>query len=117
MAARVNGLNKNESYRIKAWIKPQAGANFGIAARDQPDKDNGQNNGRVIFDLANQKVLSTHGNLNQGIELVGDWLTVWIDLLTTDGQYVVNFYVCNGDWEVYKGDGKLGVILGGIALE
>jgi hypothetical protein len=117
LAARVNGLIKNERYRITAWIKPQAGANFGIAARDQPDKDSGQNNARVIFDLASQKVLSTHGNVQEGIELVGDWLTVWIDLFTTDGQYLVNFYVCNGDSESFTGDGKIGVILGGIAAE
>ena len=117
LAARVNGLIKNERYRITAWIKPQAGANFGIAARDQPDKDSGQNNARVIFDLGSQKVLSTHGNVQEGIELVGDWLTVWIDLFTTDGQYLVNFYVCNGDSESFTGDGKIGVILGGIAAE
>ena len=117
LAARLNGLVKNERYRITAWIKPQAGANFGIAARDQPDKDSGQNNARVIFDLASQKVLSTHGNVQEGIELVGDWLTVWIDLFTTDGQYLVNFYVCNGDSESFTGDGKIGVILGGIAAE
>jgi len=61
--------------------------------------------------------LLTAGNVNPSIELVGDWLTVWMDLLTTDGQYVVDFYVCNGDSESYIGDGKLGVILGGIAAE
>ena len=64
---------------------------FRIPARDQPDKDSGQNNARVIFDLASQKVLSTHGNVQEGIELVGDWLTVWIDLLTTDGQMSSGF--------------------------
>jgi hypothetical protein len=117
LAARVNGLTKNERYRITAWVKPQAGATFEIAARDQADQDKGQNNGRAMFDLASQQVLLTAGNVNPSIELVGDWLTVRMDLLTTDGQYVVVFYVCNGDAESYIGDGKLGVILGGIAAE
>ena len=62
LAFRVNGLIKNERYRITAWIKPQAGANFGIAARDQADKDNGPNNARAFFDLAGRRVLSAHGN-------------------------------------------------------
>ena len=113
----MSGLVKNENYRITAWVRPQAGANFGIAARDQAHKDNGPNNSRVIFDLYNQNVLSVSGNGKPGIELVGTWLTAWIDLVTTDGQFVVNFYVCNREAESYAGDGKLGVILGGIAAD
>jgi hypothetical protein len=44
-------------------------------------------------------------------------VTVWIDLPTADGQYVVNFYVCRGDVDSYRGDGKLGIILGGTAAD
>jgi hypothetical protein len=117
VAARVSGLIKNERYRITAWIVPQGGANFGIAARDQADKDNGLNNGRAIFDLASLKVLLASGNVKAGIEQVGQWVTVWIDLRTTDGQYVVNFYLCSGGAESYTGDGRLGVILGGISAD
>jgi hypothetical protein len=117
LAFRVNGLVKNERYRITAWIKPQAGANLEIAARDQADKDNGPNNARVLFDVAGRTVLSAQGNALTGIEQVGDWLTVWLDLLTTDGQAVVNFYVCNGDAESYTADGRLGIILGGTEAD
>ena len=106
LAVRVNELVKNERFRITAWIRPQAGANLEIAARDQADKDNGPNNARAFFDLAGRRVLSAQGNAKSGIEQVGDWLTVWLDLLTTDGQAVVNFYVCNGDAESYTADGK-----------
>ena len=106
LAVRVNELVKNERYRITAWIRPQAGANLEIAARDQADKDNGPNNARVLFDVAGRTVLSAQGNAITGIEQVGDWLTVWLDLLTTDGQAVVNFYVCNGDAESYTADGR-----------
>jgi hypothetical protein len=117
VAARVTELDRNQKYRITAWIKPQAGANFAITARDQPDKDNGPNNGGAIFDLAARKVLSAYGNAEPGIDQVGDWVKVWIDLLTTDGQYVVNFSVCNGAATAFAGDGRLGVILGGIAVD
>jgi hypothetical protein len=117
LAFRVNKLIKNERYRITAWIKPQAGANFGIAARDQVAKDNGPNNARAYFDLEDRRILSAHGNGKPGIEQVGAWMTVWMDLLTTDGQYVVNFYVSSGDADSYRGDGRLGIILGGTAAD
>ena len=115
LAFRVTGLVKNERYRIAAWVRPQAGANFGIAARDQADNDNGPNNSRAVFDLASRNVLMAKGNGTPGIALAGDWLLVWMDLGTTDGQYVVSFYVCNRDAKSYAADGQLAVILGGIA--
>ncbi len=117
LAVRLNGLVKNKRHRITAWVKPQAGANFGIAARDQADKDDGPNKGRAFFDLAGRSVLSVDGNAKPSIDQVGGWLTVWLDLLTTDGQYVVNFYVCSGSAESYTADGRLGIILGGTAAD
>jgi hypothetical protein len=117
VAVRLSGLPKNEKYRIAAWIRPQAGANFAIGARDQADKENGPNNGGAIFDLAARKVLSPYGNAKPGIEQIGDWLKVWLDLPTMDGQFVVNFSVCKGSATNYAGDGKLGVALGGMAVD
>jgi hypothetical protein len=64
LAFRVNGLIKNERYRITAWIKPQAGASFEIAARDQVAEDNGPNNARAYFDLAGRRILAAHGTEN-----------------------------------------------------
>ena len=61
-------------------------------------------------------ILTSDGNARAGIEETGEWLTVWIDLPTTDGQYVVNFYIYSGGQFSYPGDGKLGVILGGVAI-
>jgi hypothetical protein len=117
VAAQVAGLVNNERYRITAWVRPQAGANFGIGARDQVDKTNGANNGRVTFDLSNRKILTLDGDARAGIEQTGEWFTVWIGLPTTDGQYVVNFYIYSGAQFSYPGDGKLGVILGGVAID
>jgi len=68
VAARINGLTKNERYRITAWVRPLAGANFGIAARDQPDNSDGPNNGRAIFDLAKQSVLRGSGKGQPGLD-------------------------------------------------
>jgi len=74
VAARVTGLTKNTRYRLTAWVRPLAGANFGIGARDQADMADGPNNSRAVFDLATQKVLITAGNGKPGIEEVGEWL-------------------------------------------
>lgn len=118
VTALVAGLIKNETYRITAWIRPLSGANFAIEARDQAGKAAGSNNGHVIFDLANQKVLSATGNGKPGIREVGDWLTVWLDLPTSDGQYVVNFYVCDGKGaEAYAADGRLGMLFAGLSAD
>jgi hypothetical protein len=72
---------------------------------------------RVTFDLSNRKVLTSDGNGRAGIEQGGEWLRAWIDLPTTDGNYVVNFYVYSGAQFSFAGDGKLGVLLGGVAVE
>ena len=77
---------------ISSWGKPSA---EGPAA--QVDKTNGPNNGRITFDLLNWKIFRHRmENARAGIEQTGEWLTVWIDLPTTDGQYVVNFYIYSG---------------------
>lgn len=98
-------------------MRPQVGANFGISARDQIDKPEGPNKARITFDLSNRKILTSDGNARGGIEQVGEWLTVRINLPTTDGRYVVNFYVYSGAQFSYPGDGKLGVLLGGVAVD
>jgi hypothetical protein len=117
VAAQVGGLAQNKRYRVTAWVRPQAGTNFGIGARDQVDKPNGPNYARVTFDLSNRKILTSDGNARAGIEQVGEWLTAWIDLPTTDGQYVVNSYIYSNAQFSFAGDGKLGVLLGGVAVD
>jgi hypothetical protein len=117
VAVRVSGLIKNESYRITAWIRPQGVANFGISARDQADKQDGPNKNLAIFDLARRDILSAEGKGKPGIRQRGDWLAVWTDLLTTDGQYIINFYICNRDERSYMANGRFEVILGGIGVD
>jgi len=115
VAVRVSGLRKDERYRITAWIRPQGGANFGISVRDQADKQDGPNKSLAIFDLARRDILSAEGK--SGIRQSGDWLAVWTDLLTTDGQYVINFYICNRDERSYMASGRFEVILGGLGVD
>ena len=124
LAVRFTTL-KNRMYRITAWVKPEAGGSFGIAASDVANT--GANFGSGVFNLTGQRV---HGSWTSGISVLsagswragigegpGDWLKVWIDLPTSTGQFVINSYLCLGRSETFKGDGRLGVILGGFALE
>ena len=55
LAVRLTGLNKNQTYRISAWVKSVAGGNVELAALDRPDTDKPVNNGQAIFDLSNHQ--------------------------------------------------------------
>ena len=46
-----------------------------------------------------------------------DWQKVWIDLPTSDGDFLVAVRPVNGKDYQFDGDGKLGVILGGIEVK
>ncbi len=88
LAVRVTGLNKNQTYRISAWVKPVAGGNVELAALDRPDADKPVNNGDAIFDLYNHHVLDSSGVQDRDIEQHSDsWQKVWINLATSDGQF------------------------------
>jgi hypothetical protein len=102
-------------YRIAAWAKPDAGSNFGIEASDLAAT--GATHGFGVFDLRDPSVLSS-ASAKAGVEQgPGTWQKVWIDLPTSTGQFVVNLYVYMGTTNTFKGDGIIGVTLGGIAAE
>ena len=116
LVARYRGLNKNQVYRVTSWVKPQAGGNVEIAALDQPD-GNPVNNGDVVFDPASKTFLSTTGVKARGFEQGPDnWQKVWLDIATSDGQFLVAIRAARGDTISFKGDGTLGLILGGIQV-
>lgn len=118
LSMRVTGLNKNQVYRIAAWVKPVAGGNAQIAADDQPDSDNPPNNAYATFDLRDHLLLSSYGAQAQDIEQhVGNWQKIWIDLRTSDGQFLVMVRTAKADKILYAGDGKIGLIWGGITVE
>jgi hypothetical protein len=115
LAARFTGLKRDQAYRITAWVKPVAGGNAELAALDRPDAERPQNNGAAVFDLSNHIVLKASGTLGQDIELRPDtWQKVWIDTATSDGQLLVAVRVTSGAANLFDGDGRLGLILGGI---
>jgi hypothetical protein len=115
LAVRLTGLNKNQTYRVSAWVKSVAGGNVELAAFDRPDTDKPVNNGDALFDLYNHQVLDASGVQDRDIEQHPNyWQKVWIDVPTSDGQLLVAIRPINGRRLLYVGDGKLGLTLGGI---
>jgi hypothetical protein len=116
LVARYRGLNKNQVYRVTSWVKSEAGGNVEMAALDQPD-GNPVNNGDIIFDPSSKTFLSATGVKARGFEQGPDnWQKVWIDIATSDGQFLVAIRAARGDVLSFKGDGTLGLILGGIQV-
>jgi hypothetical protein len=118
LAVRLTGLNKNQIYRVSAWVKSVAGGNVELAAFDRPNTDKPLNNGDAIFDLSNHRVLDESGVQGRDIEQHPNyWQKVWINVATSDGQLLVAVRPTNGRKILFVGDGKLGLILGGIEAE
>jgi hypothetical protein len=118
LAVRLTGLDKNQTYRISAWVKSVAGGNVELAAFDRPNTDKPLNNGDAVFDLYNHQVLDESGVQGRDIEQHPNyWQKVWINVATSDGQLLVAVRPTNGRKILFVGDGKLGLILGGIEVE
>jgi hypothetical protein len=118
LAVRLSGFDKNKTYRISAWVKSVAGGNVELAAFDSPDTDKPANNGDAIFDLYNHQVLDDSGAPGRDVEQHPNyWQKVWINLATSDGQFLVAVRPVSGRKLSFAGDGKLGLILGGIEVE
>ena len=118
LAVRLTGLNINQTYRVSAWVKSVAGGNVELAAFDRPNTDKPLNNGDAIFDLSNHQVLDESGVQGRDIEQHPNyWQRVWINVATSDGQLLVAVRPTNGRKILFVGDGKLGLILGGIEVE
>jgi hypothetical protein len=116
LVAQYHGLNKNQVYRVTAWVRPEAGGNVEVAALDHPSGAP-INRGLVIFDLPNKIALSADGVKARGIEQgPGNWQKVWLDLATADGQLLVAVRPARGGSDSFTGDGMLGVVLGGIQV-
>jgi hypothetical protein len=115
LAGQFSGLNKNQVYRVMAWVKPTGGSNIELEASDQ---SSGQplNHAVAIFNLAGHAVISAEGAMKErGIDQGPDgWQKIWLDLMTSAGQIVISLRPINGGAVTYKGDGRLGVVLGGV---
>jgi hypothetical protein len=118
LAGQFSGLNKSQAYRITAWVKPEAGGNIELEVVDNPDASP-VNHAVGIFDLTRHVVLFGSGGIKErGIEQTpGDWQKVWLDLVTSDGKFVFTIRPSNGAADIFKGDGRFGLTLGGIEAE
>lgn len=115
--AKLGGLDKNQTYRITVWVKPINGANLELLAYDQPD-GNPVNSSQVTYDLAAKTVLSATGAKAQGAEAAsGGWVMAWFELTTKDGQFGFLTRPTSGGSDTFKGDGREGVVLGGIQVK
>jgi hypothetical protein len=117
LVAQYHGLNKNQVYRITAWVRPEAGGNVEVSALDHPSGAP-VNRCIVVVDLSSRAVVSADGTKTQGVESgPGNWQKVWFDLPTSDGQFLVAVRPAKGNADSYRGDGRLGVTLGGIQMD
>jgi hypothetical protein len=120
-AAQSTTLNKNQVYRIAAWVKDPAGVKVEMQVSDElrPRSGTPANYGSAIFDPAARRVLSSSGRLKgRGIEQGPDgWQKIWVDLASADGEIVLAFgFFSSKVGNSFKGDGRLGLTFGGIEV-
>jgi hypothetical protein len=115
LGGQFSGLNKNQVYRVTAWVKASGGGNIQLELGDQPP---GQPPHHIaaIFSLSNHTVrdgdvVVKDGGIDQG---PNGWQKIWLNLVTADGNLDVTLRPANGDVLTFKGDGSLGMILGGV---
>ena len=114
LAGQFNGLNKNQVYRVTAWVKPEGGniqLEVGNQAPGQPI-----HHLAAIFSLSKHTVLDgdtpvKEGGIDQGPD---GWEKIWLNVMTSDGRLDVTLRPANGSTLTFKGDGNLGMILGGV---
>jgi hypothetical protein len=115
LGGQFSGLNRNQVYRVTAWVKATGGGNIQLELGDQVP---GQppNHIAAIFSLSNHTVrdgdvVVKDGGIDQGPD---GWQKIWLNLVTADGKLDVTLRPANGDVLTFKGDGSLGMILGGV---
>jgi hypothetical protein len=118
LAGQFSGLNKNQVYRVTAWVKPEGDGNLEFETSDRPS---GQplNHAEALFNLASRKVLDVNAAVKErGLDQGPDgWQKVWLNLMTSDGQIVITLRPANGGAVNFKGDGRLGLTLGGVEID
>jgi hypothetical protein len=118
IAGQFRGLSKSQVYRVTAWVKPEGGGNVEFEISDgaagQP-----LNHAAAIFNLAANTVISTDVAAKQrGIDRGPEgWQKVWLDMMTSNGDIIVTVRPTVGGGIIFKGDGRLGVLLGGVEVD
>jgi hypothetical protein len=119
-AAQSKTVNKNQVYRIMAWIKDPAGVKIEMEVSDELEPRHGApaNYGHVIFDPAARTVSSSPGRLKgRGTERgPNGWQKIWVDLASSGGEMVLAFGLVGKDPSELKGDNPPSLTLGGIEV-
>jgi hypothetical protein len=118
LAGEFSGLNKNQAYRVTAWVKAEGGGNVQLELGDEPAAGQQPHHIAAVFSLANHTVrdgdvVIKEGGFDQGPD---GWQKIWLNLVTGDGHLQVTVRPANGDVLTYKGDGNLGLMLGGVEV-
>lgn len=116
LGGQFSGLNKNQVYRVTAWVKAEGGGNVQLELGDEPAAGQPPHHLAAVFSLANHTVrdgdvVIKEGGFDQGPD---GWQKIWLNLVTSDGHLDVTVRPANGDTLTYKGNGSLGLILGGV---
>jgi hypothetical protein len=118
LAGQFSGLKKDRIYRVTAWIKSEGRGNLQVEIYDHGTSQQAHYM-QALFDLSDRKVLRGNGSTEtRGIDQETDgWQKVWLDLTTSDGQIVFVLRPASGVETSYPGDGRVGLILGGIQAD
>jgi hypothetical protein len=120
-ATQSTALNKDQVYRVTTWVKADGGLLVEMQVSDElsPRGPTPANYGTVLFDPTVRRVLSVSGPLKgrgarQG---PGGWQELWDDLTTSGGELILALGLFHSkEGSSFKGDGRLGLRLGGIGL-
>src|SRR5262249_25456383 len=119
-AARSTTLHKNQIYRIAAWVRAPPSVKIEIQISDKllPPGRKATNHGIAAFDPAAHSVFKSSGDLKgRGIEQgPEECQKISVDLATGDGEFVLAFVLISKERDTFKGDGRLGVVFGGLEV-
>ena len=119
LAAHFASLDKNQVYRITAWVKGAARAKVEMHASDELNPRGAPANyGGALFDPTTGSVLRVSGRLKGRGSVQGpnEWRKISIDLTTSGGELFVAFGLVSRGYSEFKGDGHRGLTFGGIEV-
>ena len=121
ISARFTDRAPDAVYRATIWVKASPVNNIMMEARDSVVDGTGKpsNYGVARFDMTARAVINASGDfVGQGIERgPDDWVKVWADVLSKDGQIYVLLGMLESpnNLHVFKGAGQE-LILGGFEI-
>jgi hypothetical protein len=121
LGARFGDFAPGGVYRAIAWVKAGPRVRVMLETRDSVDSHTGQpsNYGVARFDLAARSVVNFYGNtIARGVDAAGDdWVKLWVDLRSRDGQLFVLMGLLEGrnNRYAFRAAGQ-SVIFGGFEI-